>query len=316
MKHPRPHCCVTVDLDTLGCYRDIHGLEAGESTVDPAYTTGVRRLLDLFEACGVDATLFVIGRDLDVQAHRDLLAEAASRGHELGNHTFSHHYDLPDRGRSVLDAEISRGEDAIEAVTGQPPVGFRAPGYHLTADVLEALTERGYRYDSSILPCPAYYLAKTTIMAIRAATGRPSRSAMTPLMNNFAPLTVYRPDKQQVWRRNDAADSPWEVPMAVVPGVRFPIIGTSLHLLGQTGFDAIFPFVRARYKQLFQLEFHAIDFMDADDPGAAPLVDHQPDLRVPWTKKRVLYHHVFARLGEAYEFVPLEVAIDALGTPG
>jgi hypothetical protein len=95
--------------------------------------------------------------------------------------------------------------------------------------------------------------------------------------------------------------------------VRFPIIGTSLQLLGEAGFDAAFPLLRKAHARIFQLEFHAIDFMDADDlrgaPNGSELIAAQPDLRVSWSRKRDIYAHVIGRLREEYAFSTLEMAV-------
>ena len=48
------HACISVDLDGLWCYHEIHGLGARDDAIDPAYSVGVRRLLDFFEQLGQD----------------------------------------------------------------------------------------------------------------------------------------------------------------------------------------------------------------------------------------------------------------------
>lgn len=317
----KPRACLTVDLDTMACYRAIHGLGSAAKMAPPksgdrAYSVGVRRLLDFFGEAGVPATLFVVGSDTEHPAHAEILREAAASGHELGNHTYSHYYDLPRRSAETRKSEIARAEDAIEQICGRRPVGYRAPGYNISPEILETLAERGYLYDSSIFACPPYYLAKAAIMGWQKLSGRPSRSAMVAPETLLAPLGPYRPSRTQIWRRDPHSELPWEVPMCLVPGVRFPIIGTSLQLIGQTGFDAAFPLLRRAHSRLFQLEFHAIDFMDADDlcgaENAAELIAAQPDLRVSWLRKRAIYRHVISRLRADYLFSTLEDAVRKL----
>jgi len=313
-----PRACLTVDLDSMACYRAIHGLGSAEEgaprpDADRAYSVGVRRLLDFFGQAGVPATLFVVGSDTERPAHAELLGEAVESGHELGNHTYSHFYDLPRRGEATRLAELARAEDAIAKISGRRPVGYRAPGYNISPEILDMLAERGYLYDSSIFSCPPYYLAKAAIMGWQKLSGRPSRSAMVAPETLLAPLTPYRPSRAHIWRSDPNSDLPWEIPMCVVPGVRFPVIGTSLQLMGATGFDAVFPLLRRAHPRLFQLEFHAIDFMDADDlrgaENAAELIAAQPDLRVSWPRKRAIYRHVISRLRADYLFSTLEDAI-------
>jgi peptidoglycan/xylan/chitin deacetylase (PgdA/CDA1 family) len=273
---------------------------------------GVRRLFELFTDCGIDATLFVIGEDLEVDAHRQRLRDGSATGHELANHTYSHLYDLRSRHFREQRDEILRAHEAIADLTGQPPVGFRAPGYNIAEDLLEICADAGYRYDASIFPCPPYYVAKAAVMTWLMARGRPSRSAMTPFRNLFAPLTPYQPSLPRYWAPNAGEARLWEVPIAVIPWLRFPLIVTSLHLLGSRGFDAIFGALTKAYPRVFNLEFHAIDFMDATDPGVEDLVRIQPDLAIPWAQKRALYVHVFNRMREVYRFAPIRDAVTQL----
>lgn len=306
------YACVTVDLDTLQCYRDIHGLDhtmVGHEG-DPTYTIGLRRILDLFDELDIRGTFFVIGRDTVVPAHHELLQEADDVGHELANHTHSHYYDLPRRSRNEQQTELARGEGAIASVTGRRPLGFRAPGYNIDRGLLELCRSRDYRYDSSLLPSPPYWLAKSAIMAWKRVRGEPSRSAQTPASNLLAPTTTFRPARDRIWQADEGSSMPVEVPMCVVPGLRIPVIGTSLHLFGIQGFRTLYPLLRRRYRSILNLEFHAIDFVDTSDLEDERLAEHQPDLEIPWARKRELYTAILRTLADDYAFAPLEEAVE------
>ena len=127
------------------------------------------------------------------------------------------------------------------------------------------------------------------------------------------------PKKSKLWRArktsrklNELTQNLLEIPVLVIPGVRFPVIGTSLHLLKKQGFDAAYPLLRRAQPDIFNLEFHAIDFMDSADSGVQDLIGIQPDLVIPWEQKRALYRHVFAKIREDYTFCTLEGAVHAL----
>jgi peptidoglycan/xylan/chitin deacetylase (PgdA/CDA1 family) len=94
-----------------------------------------------------------------------ILAELAKAGHEIASHSYSHPYDLVRLGREKIADELDRAQAAIAEACGRLPVGFRAPGYEITAELLDLLCERGYRYDSSAFPAIPYYLAKAAVMA-------------------------------------------------------------------------------------------------------------------------------------------------------
>src|SRR5580698_5970724 len=142
---------VSVDLDAVACYYRIHAL--GPPPTERARFAVLRRCLprfaELFARHGVRATLFVLGADREEDAEgRRLLAELARAGHELGNHTHTHPYDFARLGAGEMAAEIDRAHAAIGACAGAVPIGFRAPGYEISAALLDLLRARGYRYDS------------------------------------------------------------------------------------------------------------------------------------------------------------------------
>jgi peptidoglycan/xylan/chitin deacetylase (PgdA/CDA1 family) len=86
------------------------------------------------------------------------------QGHEIGNHSFSHAYDLSRKHTDAIEADIVNGMDAISKITGAKPAGFRAPGYTINDRVYLLLAKHGVLYDSSVFPCPWYYAAKAAAL--------------------------------------------------------------------------------------------------------------------------------------------------------
>jgi peptidoglycan/xylan/chitin deacetylase (PgdA/CDA1 family) len=83
------------------------------------------RVLDLLDARGARSTFFCVGRR--VEAHREVAAEIARRGHRVENHSHRHltaFWFLPP---ALLRDEIERAQEAIAAATGRAPRLFRAP---------------------------------------------------------------------------------------------------------------------------------------------------------------------------------------------
>jgi peptidoglycan/xylan/chitin deacetylase (PgdA/CDA1 family) len=89
---------------------------------DPVVTP---RVLELLGSAGAAATFFVVGDK--VEAHPELAAEVAARGHLLGNHTSRHSHAFAFYPPHALAREIDRAQDVIAQVTGTRPQHFRAP---------------------------------------------------------------------------------------------------------------------------------------------------------------------------------------------
>ncbi len=304
---------ISVDLDSLPHYCRIHGLP--EAMLDArarglVYGTAVPRLRALLSELGVPGTLFAIGEDVaaDAGAARALGAAHAA-GVEVASHSHSHDYALSRRPPEHIREDLRRADEVLQAATGTRPVGFRAPGYTLSAALYAATVERGYRYGSSAFPATPYYTAKAAVMGALALLGRPSRAVLDSPRVLLAPRAPYRPDPSRPYARGTGAVL--ELPMTVMPGTRLPFIGTFVTSLP-------LPAVRAAYlacrgEPFFNLELHAVDVLDAADGIPPALVRQQRDLRVPAAVKLERLRAVFSWLKADYAVVTLAEAASRLG---
>ncbi len=292
---------VSVDLDEIGNYFAIHGLDAGASS-HAVYDVAFARLLDWAGALSIPLTLFVVGEDLERRENVERLRAAHARGHEIANHSYSHKYDLVRRDYAEQIDEIARGADAIARAVGERPTGFRAPGYTVSDTLFLAMKECGVGYDSSVFPCPAYYAAKTTAIASIAMRGRKSRSIVDDPRVLTAPTRPYCVGAPY-WKRGDGLR---EVPIQVTRGLRLPYIGTTLTLAGPRGTRVLTRMCVG--EPLVNLELHGIDVLDASD-GLSALAPHQPDVRVSLqTKLDSLSEAVAILRNHGYKFLTLNEA--------
>ncbi|MGE5185608.1 MAG: polysaccharide deacetylase family protein [Acidobacteriota bacterium] len=305
---------ISIDLDGLGCYYRIHALGKPPGELEHVILErALPRAAALFASRGLRVTWFVVGRDADADAvlpdraaraaNAQRLATLAKAGDELGNHSYSHPYELARLPPADVDAEIAGGDRVLRAITGSAPRGFRAPGYDVSPAMLDVLARLGYRYDSSIFPAPGYYAAKAAVMGALAAIGRPSGAVMTDPRALAAPAQPYRPAMTSPWRRGQAPLV--ELPVAVTPWTRVPAIGTSL-LVAPAWLRARLVAAMAR-RAFWNLELHGIDFADAADDGIpGELVERQPDLRIPIGEKLERLDRLIDELVARWEVVTLE----------
>jgi len=294
-------CSVSVDLDEIGCYAAVHGL-AADAECRAVFDLALERILNFAAARALPLTLFVIARDLERDHNVALLKRAVSQGHEIGNHSLEHLYDLTRRGRREQTHQVVEASRRILAQLGVQPTGFRAPGYTMSDALIEVLRGAGFRYDSSVFPCPIYYTAKASALLSMKLRGRTSKSVLDTPTVLRAPTSPYRTGSAY-WLRGTGLV---ELPIQVVGPFRLPFIGTSLTLLGPYGAQLLTrsllgtPFVN--------LELHGIDFLDAGDVPKS-LLAVQPDLRVPLARKLQVFDTVVSTLrSERYTAVRLDEA--------
>src|SRR5216117_3703469 len=110
------------------------------------------KLLELLARHDVRATFFVLGWVAQRQA--ELIRTIVRGGHEVASHGWDHvrvTHQTPHQFRE----SIRRTKHVLEAMTGTPVLGFRAPSFSIVPGrewALDILVEEGYRYDSSLFP--------------------------------------------------------------------------------------------------------------------------------------------------------------------
>lgn len=291
MASKTPRCAaVSVDVDSLYLYYRIHGLDEDAAT-NAVWEKGVTRFAELFDEVGVKGTFFVVASDLERYPEARKIAEdLVAAGHEIGSHTWSHPYDLTLQSEALITEEVDKAHALLSELRGSPVQGFRAPGYHMTDAVYRALVKSDYLYSSSIFPSPPYYLAKVSIMALMRLVGKQSQAiAGDPRIMVASRYPHHR-------------RSLLELPITVLPGIRFPIIGTSLILLGKRGMRLLRPMIKRI--DFFNLEFHGIDLCDAEIDGIN--LSSQPDLKVALKDKRAAIKDTLEHMRDHWETAPLE----------
>jgi hypothetical protein len=277
---------VNIDLDDLRFYRGIHALPPEEDR-PTIFLRAVPRFLDLCGRLGIPATLFTISDDLRWPDAVAALRAAVAAGHEVGSHSATHCYDLSRRPLPFIDAEIAVSRKALEDAVGAPVVGFRGPGYNLSDALLAALVQAGYTYDTSILPAPAYWAARATVIGWMRLTGRHSSSIPGRARDFFRRRTPF------TW--GTVAPGLKEFPITACGMGRLPLIGTTLAAGGPMARHLVraasgLPFVN--------VEFHALDFLDVEADGLDPRLLVEPALRIPLDRRIAAFEGALARLVE------------------
>ncbi len=109
-------------------------------------------LLELLARYSAKATFYIVGEI--ATTHPKLVLSIATAGHEVGTHSWDHQR-VQRFDPASFAVDLRRSIDALEAVTGQKVLGYRAPTFSVmkeTAWAIDVLAEVGLTYDSSIFP--------------------------------------------------------------------------------------------------------------------------------------------------------------------
>ncbi len=97
-------------------------------------------LLDLFDRHGLKVTFFLAGHW--IKSYPDKVREIAARGHELGNHSWTHPH-MSALSREKIREELERTQQAIADLTGKRPTLFRPPFGDYSNTVITVARECG-----------------------------------------------------------------------------------------------------------------------------------------------------------------------------
>lgn len=110
-------------------------------TFDDAPNGHTQDVLAVLETSGVRATFFLIGAQ--IPRHRELVSSIVAKGHDIGNHSFSHAF-TKDWTEEAIAEDIARAERIILEATGRIPLYFRPPMGLVTPEMRRACGRLGY----------------------------------------------------------------------------------------------------------------------------------------------------------------------------
>ena len=147
-------CCITFDFDAMSAW--IGSARSNNPSMISRGEFGavaIERILPLLEQYAVRATFPIPGHT--ALAYPGLVRRIADAGHEIAHHGWVH--ENPARFERAQERGIlERGIDALEAVVGTRPRGYRSPAWDLSHDTISLLRELGFVYDSSMMGHDTY----------------------------------------------------------------------------------------------------------------------------------------------------------------
>ena len=94
----------------------------------------------------VQATFFVLG--WIAERYPNIVKEITSRGHEVASHGYNH-LMCNKISQSELLRDLIKSKKLLEDLTGNNIIGYRAPSFSISDEILKIIEKAGYQYDSS-----------------------------------------------------------------------------------------------------------------------------------------------------------------------
>ncbi|MCX2745370.1 polysaccharide deacetylase family protein [Mangrovivirga sp. M17] len=94
-------------------------------TFDDGPTLNTLKVLDVLDDYNAKGTFFLIGKR--ITENKEIAEEIITRGHSIGNHSYSHSSSFPIYSSKKIAKEIVDTNNLLETVTGKKNVLFRPP---------------------------------------------------------------------------------------------------------------------------------------------------------------------------------------------
>lgn len=140
------YCLLSNDVETTSLWHNTLRDESGYKVLKE----GMPMLLDLYEKYNIKCTFFFTG--YIAKLYPDVVKMVIPYGHEVGSHGLSHTkengFDVMPLGKQI--SHLKESKNILENIIGEEIISFRAPALRVNNDTTKALSETGYKIDSSV----------------------------------------------------------------------------------------------------------------------------------------------------------------------
>lgn len=288
---------ISINFDTINDFRRYP--VDGEN--DPSYTVAIERILEWLDRYQLKATFFLIGKDLAYKTFQKNIAQVLSHGHEIGNHSYQHYYQLGNMAPGVIAEEIKQCHIRIREHCGVEAVGFTAPAWSYTRELITELENQNYLYDCSLFPSWIRIPMYAKLLATHA--GGEKFSELKSSWKNQASAWI-KPMKSSVVElpvpTNHLGIAIWHTLAFAFPW----------KIYKQLLLDSL-----RKQKELFYYTLHPADFLETKDLGNIRLPESFERLFVPWERKKEILDLVGELLqNDSRKWVTLRQAAEVMKT--
>ncbi|MEM0911027.1 MAG: polysaccharide deacetylase family protein [Pseudomonadota bacterium] len=263
MKH-KPIAAISLDLDNLWSYQRADGQRDWQNfkTYLPFVIPRIVRILETLE---MQMTVFVVGKDAEIEENKESLLSLGKAGHAIGNHSYLHEPWMHKYSDAELGRDLEMSESALHGLFDVKLHGFRAPGFSASPRLLNLLTHLGYTYDASSFPTFIGPLARWAYFRsanLSDAEKAEREDQFGTFSDGFLPLKPHR--------LNSSAGDIIEVPVTTFPILKTPIHLTYIHYLAERSENVAFAYFKTALFLCRKLRItpvillHPLDFLAED----------------------------------------------------
>lgn len=143
-------------------------------------TVGIDRLLKLYDKYNIKATFFTPAHS--IESFPKQLAKVRDAGHEIGLHGYTHEY-ISQLSAKEQQSVLTRSIDSLTKFCGKKPLGYTAPAWSTSKELITQLEGAGILYDHSFMhhDLQPYYAPDNSETWIETNMAKSADAWMTPM---------------------------------------------------------------------------------------------------------------------------------------
>ena len=292
----KPLAVIHVDVDSLWTIKQDFGQIINRDDC-VAYGEAIPRFLEIFDAENVKATFFAIGDDAKRNIAADMIQNIVAKGHEIGNHTMNHRADFGIISLEEMRKEIIECDSILSQVTNTDLIGFRSPGYFFNESLISTLLQLNYKYDTSSLPTILFPLMNLGLLFLSGF--KKTDKKLGRMKDIFRGIKPYYLNSDGTKSILPSSNKIFEIPITVIPNIRFPFHSTMVFMLGENLFNLGIKLVKLYNLPLIYV-FHAVDLF--------PEINHKdkinhPTLRLCFSKRQQIVNNIIKSINRNFNVV-------------
>lgn len=305
----KPIASISLDLDNKWSYLKTHG-DASWKSYPSYYDIFIPYVIDVLDRLDIKITFFIVGKDASIRSNHEYLRLLTDKGHEVGNHSFSHDPAIQSSERQEIKKEILEAEEQIYLATNQKPLGYRSPGFSWSNNMLEVLSECNYAYDASVFSTFIAPLARFYFFA-GANLNREEKKKLSRLYGSF--FEGFRSQKPYCWEFK-SGKLLYEIPVTTFPAIKIPIHFTYLLFLSKSE-KIMYAYLKYALTLCSNLGtglsflLHPTDLLDLEQ---VPELSFSPGMNICRSKKLEIFNNVINMISERFNPVNMSTYLESI----
>ena len=147
----KSYCMLSFDIEDWFQVENLRGAIERNNWIkeELRVVNNTEKILKILDEYDTKATFFILG--WIAEKAPELIYKIHQKGHEIACHGYGHEL-IYLMEKEEFKKDVKKSKMILKDITGEEPIGYRAPNFSITEWAIDILKEEGFKYDSSYFP--------------------------------------------------------------------------------------------------------------------------------------------------------------------